>query len=239
MKKVLIGGVPFLKFERVSALRLAQLFTLRKEFFHPGRGEEKAYLQKLLGIDNLSTATQVHGTEWVVVERPLSTPPPADALLTDREGVYLGILVADCIPLLILDRKHRAFALVHAGWRGVAGGIHLEVLRAMETVFGSCRTELVVGIGPAIGGCCFEVRGEVLQLFTGRAPRRVREENGRFLVDLVGVVVDEMVENGVAEKNVERSNLCTVCHAELFHSFRREKEKAGRNMLLAGWRKRD
>jgi len=239
MKKVYIGGVPFLQFERVSAPRLTQLFTLRKAFRHPGRGEEKERLQKLLGIENLSTATQVHGTEWVVVERPLSASPPADALLTDREGVYLGILAADCIPLLILDRKHRAFALVHAGWRGVAGGIHLEVLEAMETVFESRRAELKVGIGPAIGGCCFEVRGEVLRLFAGRAPRRIREENGRFLVDLVGVVVDELTQSGVAEKNVERSNLCTVCHGELFHSFRREKEQAGRNMLLAGWRKRD
>ncbi|MCX7668355.1 MAG: polyphenol oxidase family protein, partial [Atribacterota bacterium] len=175
----------------------------------------------------------------MVVNEPLSEKPVADALLTAQKGVYLGVLVADCLPILFLDFVKEALAVVHAGWRGVVKGIHLEVLRAMSAVFGSHVSDLFVGIGPGIGECCFVVGEEVAQLFLKRTERRIQERKGRFFVNLPGVVQDELEECGVVKNHIERSDLCTVCHGDMFHSFRREKELAGRNILLAGWRKRD
>lgn len=239
MKKTVIGGTPFLQFTTIPCTSLLQVFTVKSAFFHPGREAERERLKSVLGIDNLSVASQVHGTEWVVVESPLRESPPADALLTDRPGVYLGVLVADCLPLLFVDARRRALAVVHAGWRGIVGGIHRAVLQAMREVFGSTVGDLYVGIGPGIGRCCFEVQEEVAQRFTSRVPGRVHKRAGRFFVDLCGVVEDELLASGIAAENLENSGLCTRCgDADLFHSFRREKECAGRNMLLAGWEKR-
>lgn len=239
MKRIVIRGVPFLQFENISSSLLFHVFTLKRVFFNPGDGKERERLQEVLLIDTLVTASQVHGARWVVVDGPLGEKPVADALLTARRGVYLGVLVADCLPLLLVDPVKEALAVVHAGWRGVVGGIHLEVLRAMETVFGSQVSDLLVGIGPGIGECCFAVGEEVAQLFARRRTRRIREQEDCFFVDLPGMVQDELEECGVAKKNIENSSLCTVCHGEMFHSFRREKELAGRNILLAGWQKRD
>lgn len=239
MKGIVIRGLPFLQFEGISQPFLFHVFTLKSVFFNPGDGREQERLKKVLSIDTLVTASQVHGTNWVVVDEPPGGKPVADALLTARRGVYVGVLVADCLPLLLVDPVKEALAVVHAGWRGVVGGIHLEVLRAMETVFGSRASDLLVGIGPGIGGCCFVVGEEVAQRFARRGTRRVQEKDGRFFVDLPGIVQDELEEYGVKKKNIENSNLCTVCHGDMFHSFRREKELAGRNILLAGWQKRD
>ncbi|NSW76632.1 MAG: peptidoglycan editing factor PgeF [Candidatus Atribacteria bacterium] len=239
MKRVVIRGVPFLQFENISSSLLFHAFTLKQAFFNPGDGKERERLKEVLLIDTLVTASQVHGTRWVVVDGPPGEKPVADALLTAQRGVCLGVLVADCLPLLFVDPVKEALAVVHAGWRGVVDGIHLEVLRAMETVFGSQVSDLLVGIGPGIGECCFAVGEEVARRFARRGTRRIREKEGYFFVDLPGVVQDELEEYGVKKRNIENSNLCTVCHGEMFHSFRREKELAGRNILLAGWQKRD
>ncbi|MGC8777550.1 MAG: peptidoglycan editing factor PgeF [Candidatus Caldatribacteriaceae bacterium] len=239
MKEVTIRGVPFLQFETVLPPSFLHVFTLKGVFFRPHESEEEKRLQQVLAIDHCSFPSQVHGRRWLVVDKPLHERPLADALLTSQKGVYLGILVADCLPVLFVDVQNEALAVAHAGWRGVALGIHLEVLRAMENVFGSRPQELFVGIGPAIGPCCFEVKEEVSELFARRDGRRVQEKEGRFFVDLAGVVEDELVERGIERKNLEVSGLCTMCHEELFHSFRREKEATGRHALLAGWRKRD
>ncbi|MEN3185521.1 MAG: peptidoglycan editing factor PgeF [Atribacterota bacterium] len=239
MKSIVIQGVPFLQFEHITLPSLFHVFTFKQPFLNPGDDEERERLKVILSIDTLCTASQMHGTHWVVVDEPLQEKPVADALLTARKGMYLGVLVADCFPILLVDPVKEALAVVHAGWKGVMGAIHLEVLQAMHTVFGSRVSDLLVGVGPGIGGCCFEVKEDVAQLFVGRGAKRIQEKEGRFFIDLSGIVQDELEACGVMKKNIEQSGLCTRCHGEMFHSFRREGRLSGRNMLLAGWRKRD
>lgn len=238
MKSITIGGISFFQFERITSPFFFHVLSTKQAFFHPGQGKERERLQEILGIDNLSLPRQVHGAQWMVVEKPLEESPSVDALLTDRKGIYLGVLVADCLPLLFLDPQREVFAVIHAGWRGVTKNIHLEVLRAMVKIFSTQPSELFVGVGPGIGRCCFEVGEEVAHIFAQRTAKRIYEREGRFFVDLVGILRDELVREGVAEENIEVAGLCTVCGGGIFHSFRREKEQAGRNILLAGWRKR-
>ncbi|MGQ9473791.1 MAG: peptidoglycan editing factor PgeF [Candidatus Caldatribacteriaceae bacterium] len=238
MKSITIGGISFFQFERIASPFFFHVLSTKQAFFHPGQGREQERLQEILGIDNLSLPRQVHGAQWMVVEKPLGESPCVDALLTDRKGIYLGILVADCLPLLFLHPQREVFAVIHAGWRGIAQNIHLEVLRAMVKIFSTQPSELFVGIGPGIGGCCFKVGKEVAQIFASRTAKRIRQKEGRFFVDLAGILRDELVKEGVKEENIEVAGLCTVCGGDVFHSFRREREQAGRNILVAGWRKR-
>lgn len=239
MKSILIGGISFFQFERIPSPFLFHVLSTKRAFFHPGQRKERERLQEILGIDNLTLPRQVHGAGWMVVEKPLEESPWVDALLTDRKGVYLGILVADCFPLLFLDPRREVFAVVHAGWRGIMQNIHFEVLQAMAKIFSTHPSELFVGVGPGIGECCFEVGEEVTHIFAQRTVKRICEREGRFFVDLSGILHDELVKEGVKEENIEVAGLCTVCGGDVFHSFRREREQAGRNILLAGWRKRD
>jgi YfiH family protein len=158
-----------------------------------------------------------------------------DALIGAEPEGLLGIRTADCVPVLAVDVKRRAVAAVHAGWRGIVGGIVEAAVGAMERELGSRREDLRVAVGPAIGECCYEVGPEVAERFAG-----IFEKWGnlgkRRHVNLEEAVSRQLNGAGVAASNVYRSGLCTRCGAEEFWSFRREGEKAGRMWSAIGVR---
>jgi len=114
-------------------------------------------------FSSLLTCRQVHGSSCKVVtrddfERPeLLAETEADALLSAEPGVLLGILTADCLPLIMVDKNVRACAVVHAGWRGLEKGVAVAALAEFERSFSIPAADLSVYAGPAIGACCFEV----------------------------------------------------------------------------------
>ena len=152
----------------------------------------------------------------------------ADAITSNTAGVPLGVKTADCLPVLVVDPEHRAIAAIHAGWRGVAGGIVPLAIQQMRERFDSVPSQLVIAIGPGIGACCFEVGPEVAVEFGRR---------GRSHVDLIESVWRQLSPAGVTQRNVYSSGLCTVCNPALFHSFRRDREAAGRMMSVIGIKK--
>ena len=111
----------------------------------------------------ITTAQQVHGAQVAQV-RPGDrgeTFPATDGLMTDVPGVTLMLRFADCVPLLFFDPRRPAVGLAHAGWRGTLAGIASRMVGAMQATFGSKPEELIVGIGPAIGPCCYQVGQEL------------------------------------------------------------------------------
>src|SRR6185436_15261892 len=101
---------------------------------------------------------QVHGT--TVLEAAPDARPTADGLVTARAGMLVGIVTADCVPVLLVDRERRAAAAVHAGWRGAAAGILEAAVNDLHARFAVEPADLEAAIGPAIGGCCYEVGPE-------------------------------------------------------------------------------
>lgn len=150
-----------------------------------------------------------------------------DALISDKPGIALAIRTADCLPVLIADPLHRAVGAVHAGWRGTALEIVPKTIRAMGQRFGSRQEDLVIAIGPGIGGCCFEVGPEVAQKFAAFFPER-QDLAGRAKIDLAETIRRQLGRNGGSVGQLALSGLCTVCQPELFHSYRRDREAAGR-----------
>jgi YfiH family protein len=175
----------------------------------------------------LATVKQVHSTECVVAEGRHGVLGEGDALLENMPGSVVAIKTADCIPLLLVDEKHRAVAAVHAGWRGTAGQIARRALEAMSARFGTLPADVHAAIGPGIGNCCFEVGPEVAEQF-GRV--------GRVHIDLPDENRRQLIEAGVTPRRIYASKLCTMCNAEAFHSFRRDGERAGRMYSFAGVR---
>lgn len=172
--------------------------------------------------NRLATAKQVHSNHVLVVQSE-GKQGEGDALVSNQPGVGLAIRTADCLPILFADPKNRAVAAVHAGWRGVMCEIAAKAVEAMTQNFGSKPEDLVVAIGPGIGPCCFEVGPEVAVQFG---------LSGRTKIDLAETTRRQLGRNGVSAGQIFSSGLCTYCDAELFESYRRDRDAAGRMISL-------
>lgn len=175
--------------------------------------------------ENLAALRQIHSNKVILADRP-GDLGEADALISNTPGLTLAIRTADCLPILIADPENRAIAAVHAGWRGTVQQILQETIRAMSDQFGSRPKDLVIAIGPAIGECCYEVGPEVGRQFSGLFPERNLQ--GKARIDLAEATIRQLRRNGGSLGQIDSSGLCTRCLREMFHSYRREGDAAGR-----------
>jgi YfiH family protein len=169
----------------------------------------------------LALNRQVHGTE-VHRARPGMRGAPGDALWSDEPGLPMLKLTADCLPIAIArsNGDRPALALVHAGWRGLLGGV-------VENAVAAVGGRAVAIVGPGIGPCCYEVGDEVATPFVKRYGGSVLR--GRCL-DLPAAAEAALHSAGCA--SVERLDICTSCHADLFFSHRRDGERTGRQGVI-------
>jgi hypothetical protein len=210
-------------------------------------------LSKALEFDlkYLLSSHQVHGTGILTVNNiPEKTKDPFvlkhsfdgyDAMVTDKPGITLIIRVADCVPIILFDPAKQILAVVHAGWKGTKAEVAAKTVRVMVTQFGSRASDIIAGIGPSIGPCCFNVQKDVADLFFNNAPDAeiyIKKKGTGFVIDLREANRSQLIAQGCGEKNIEVSDLCTSCNSNLFFSHRGEKGKTGRNGLLAGLRAR-
>jgi YfiH family protein len=172
----------------------------------------------------------VHGTDALVLDRPLiesdQFPGGWDALVTDQPGVTVAVRTADCVPVLVHDPRRRVVAAIHAGWRGAVAGIVSKTLTLMANRFGSMRSDLRVSIGPSAGPCCYEVDDPVLEQLRMGVPdweSVVCDYQGhKARLDLKDLIRRQVEGEGVSAPSVSSVNLCTICHDQLFYSYRRE-----------------
>lgn len=220
-------------------------FTTRQLRFR-GREQESrdwAAVADALGVrvDHLLRPRQVHGTAVVIkrrgdeISRWTTERPRADIILTDDPAVAVAVQVADCVPVLIADRRTGAVAAVHAGWRGTAARVAQMAVRALGEAFGSRPADLVAALGPGIGPCCYEVGSELLDVFAaaGHPPADrdrwfVRSEDGRVRFDVPLANRDQLASAGLTPGAIHVAGLCTASHPELFYSYRREGQGTGR-----------
>ncbi len=181
-----------------------------------------------VGDKPIVSCRQVHGDQIRVIkstERP-EQPSDYDALITRLPGVILTIRTADCTPILIWDIKKKAAGAVHAGWRGSLLEITKLTVERMGREFGSLPENLIAGIGPVAGPCCYEVDETVLSPLRKKFGyweellRGVRD--GRARLDLAELNRRQLLEAGLPPGQIQSAGACTLCHAEKFLSFRRD-----------------
>ena len=175
----------------------------------------------------LATLKQIHSASCVAAGGRAGILGEGDALLENQAGSVVAVKTADCIPILLVDERRRAVAAVHAGWRGTVARIAGEAVAAMGRSFGSRPGDLHAAIGPGIGKCCYQVGAEVAARFGGQ---------GSGHIDLAEANRRQLEEAGVTGRRIYASNLCTMCRAEEFCSFRRDPDAAGRMFSFAGIR---
>jgi YfiH family protein len=189
----------------------------------------------------------------VVNLRPSAEAPRGDALITNQPGLLLVVQTADCVPILLADKKHHAIAAIHSGWRGTLQRIAEKALGRMQMEFGTRPQDVVAALGPGIGQCCFEVGPEVAAEFEARFPKArewfkgpfdalARGDNDpnwlpwltmrppghqlpepRAHLDLIAANRAILSATGVPPRNIFSSGLCTSCRTDLFFSYRRER----------------
>lgn len=199
----------------------------------------------------LVTLRQIHSDIAHVVSAPPAEPPKGDALTTRSPNLLLAIQTADCIPVLLVDPRHRAVAAIHAGWRGTLARIASKTLGRMQMEFSTRPAEVLAAIGPGIGQCCYEVGPDVVKEFAAQFPQAGSWFEGPFdalasgedpnplpwltmmppghqpppprcHLDLKAANAALLIDAGVSPKNIFTSDLCTSCRTDLCFSYRRE-----------------
>jgi YfiH family protein len=187
----------------------------------------------------LVTLHQVHSGTALAVTAPFpdDARPHADALVTDRPGLALGILTADCTPVLFADRKAGVIGAAHAGWKGAIGGVIDATVEAMERL-GADRAAVVAAIGPTIARKSYEVDEGFFRTFIGHDAENERffsdGRPGRHQFDLEGFVVSRLARAGVPV--IEALGLDTYSDPDRFFSYRRATHRGepdyGRQLSL-------
>lgn len=161
-----------------------------------------------------------------------------DGLITNDPSVAVGVIVADCVPLVLYDPVQHALGVVHAGWRGTVGLIAIEAVESMRRAFGSAPSDLHAGIGPSIGPCCYEVGDEVLTAWTATglgAQGRSAIRDGTYF-DLWAANEVALVSAGVVARRIESSRVCVRCAVDRFFSYRAARggvAGSGRMLMVA------
>jgi polyphenol oxidase len=169
--------------------------------------------------EDLFSAYQVHGREVTIVEADTEPRPHCDVLATSSAARTLMLRYADCTPVLLADPRRRVVAAVHAGWRGSAVRAAGAAVEALRDAFGSRPRDVVAGIGPAIGPCCYVVGQDVVEAFGDRPGLFARDQVGLKL-DLWEANRQALLEAGVPAEQIEVAGVCTQCEAERFFSHR-------------------
>lgn len=153
-----------------------------------------------------------------------------DGLITNELKVPLITFYADCVPLFFVDPIQRVIGLAHAGWKGTVNKIAKAMVQKFQSYYHSNPQDILVGIGPSIGPCCFEVDEPVAHIFQKQiaGDNWIQSfKNGKYKIDLWKVNQQILLETGIPKNNISIMGLCTKCHKDIFFSHRGHQGKRG------------
>lgn len=253
-------GVTFLTFDLLEKAGVKHCFSTRiggvsEGCFESmnlgfGRGDSDENVRKNfelmadaleVDVNKMCLSQQTHTTNVRVITeqdagngiiRPLPYTD-VDGMVTNVKGITLVTFYADCIPLYFYDPEHEAIGLSHGGWRGTVGKIGKNTIELMARTYGTNPSRLICGIGPGVGGECYEVSGEVVEKFREAFGEKTLADNNivrsstinpdnpdKYMLDLKNANRLVFEEAGVRRENIEISEFCTHCDAKLFYSHR-------------------
>ena len=227
--------------------------------------ENRRRLQGALGANEftLISMKQIHSDAIHLFCTAPAQACSGDASATNQPGLLLAVQTADCVPILLVDPKHRAVAAIHAGWRGTLARITEKTVGRMQLEFSTRPPHLLAAIGPSIGPCCYEVNADFVPKFTAQfadaaayfdeplsgeepnplqwlnmAPPGHQPPARPVHLDLPKANRSQLLAAGLRTQNIFESSLCTGCRTDLFFSYRKEAARSGRLLSVVGIRGR-
>ena len=242
------GGVSHFVSTRIGGLSLPPYESLNLGF-HVGDSPETVLKNRehlattvKIPLSDFTFAKQIHsGTVTIVTEQMRgcgaadydTAIEATDAMVTAVPGLCLAVLTADCVPLLLFDPRKRVVAAVHAGWRGSVKLIARNTVEILIQEYNCKQQDLLVGIGPSIGPCHYEIGPDVITQVKdtfGGTEGYINDESpdGKGHFNLWEANKRQIMEAGVPPQNIEIARICTYCNAHLFFSVRHQKGTTGR-----------
>ena len=252
-------GTEFLQFKRLLEFpNLRHCYTLRYNDINiksnTNKLEEdneliKSYKKVAKALEfnwkNIVKPHQFHTDNIEKVENLNQEFDEVDGVMTNKKNIFLCTTSADCTSLLFYDDNKKVIADVHSGWRGTLQQIGKKAVEKLTQEYGCNPKDIICCIGPCIKKCHFEVDENVMELFkkkfeyTGEIEKII--EKGKTInkiqkYNIDTTLINEIIlkETGLLEKNIIDSGICTVCNSNMFHSYRADKEKSGRNGAFIG-----
>jgi YfiH family protein len=235
-------------------------FPVNAFFTTKTSGSDKDAVSKIAGIasNSIYLPIQKHTDKVLIVDYDVE-PKIADAVITNRKDILIGVQVADCVPILLYDMQKNVVGAVHAGWRGTAEEILKKTIKAMMDRFCSIPSDIVIAIGPGIRWCCYGVGYEVIEAvekvtsygdcprFTDADRRRrigtvpapksknyIIKKGEKYCLDLPTANKYQALSLGVPLENIWMSDECTFCLPEKYYSYRYAKGTTGRQCGFIG-----
>ncbi|GJL77088.1 MAG: laccase domain protein [Nitrospinaceae bacterium] len=203
----------------------------------------RQWFLRSVGIDNdeVYRVRQVHGNRIFELQEPLKSVEKvaaiaSDAIVTRLVNQPIAVLTADCVPVVIYDSRRHAAGVVHAGRKGTSQNILFETIATLKKAYGSHPEDILVGMGPGIGGCCYEVDAPCIDPFKENYPDWAqfisKSPSGKYMLDLFAANTADAKRAGLLPQNIYKTGLCTYCEPNRFFSYRRDKT-TGRMMTVA------
>lgn len=157
--------------------------------------------------------------------------PKCDGLITFEKNLFLSVTVADCLPIVIFHPGKEILCLLHAGWRGLESKIIDKALTTLQGTYKIDSAELLVGIGPAIGPCHYEVNTDLAEKFS-QYPNVAIERDSKVFLDLKKIAQKQLMELGILPRNITTSDICTYCQSDTYFSHRKDQSNPVQAMMV-------
>jgi YfiH family protein len=197
--------------------------------------KNKKQAEKVFKLKKINVLKQIHSDKIVVIKNAKSVNGiKADGMITTVRNFPVAVKIADCIGSIMVDPEKKVIAVIHSGWRGVAGKIILKTVKKMKKSFGVKPDNVIVIMSPSIGPCCYEIGSGLYKklkkqkIFSNIFVRR----KNRIFMDLQKANENMLLSAGVRKKNIFLNRVCTKCNNDLFFSYRAEGKKAGRMFVV-------
>lgn len=185
-------------------------------------------VKQVHGIDIMTAFEQHAGQGWLNQQDDLL---PADGLITPTPGLPLAIKTADCLPIALTDDQGQAIAMLHAGWRGLVGGIIIQGVKKMADLLNSQSRHILAAIGPGLSQQHFGVTRELFDQFMPyKDVLKLKGDKG--YVDLPGIARQQLIKHGVLPSNIFQIPACTYQESEKYFSYRRDNGRTGRMLSM-------
>lgn len=213
----------------IASLNVRAFFTTKNILKNNDNIKEVLAKEFNISKDDIYLPIQKHTSNIHVLESGRE-PVIADAVVADARNIFIGILVADCVPILLYDGRKGIIGAVHAGWRGTAKQILKETIATMQERFGSLPAEISVAVGPSIRQCSYEVDEDVylaVQKATGKGDYFSRHGK-KYFIDLSSANRIQALDMGISPDNIWQSEDCTFCNPHKYYSYRYSGGSTGR-----------
>lgn len=242
------GDIEYLQFKKLLEYKdkVRHCYTTRSDNYEKDDGKNYKRLYDRLNLDYnklVKIKEQIHSNFVQVIENEETKPDKVDGLITNKKGISFSLRFADCTPIYLYDPVKNVIGNIHSGWKGTVGKIAGEAVNKMIEEYSSKPEDIICCIGPAIGKCHFEVDEDVKNIFENTfsymnindkiiEKGEVKEGKQKYYIDTNLINRTMLEEIGLLKQNIIESNICTVCNKEVLHTYRIDRENAGRNTAI-------